>query len=95
MWTCLIFLVPKQSLGTAQGILACFQNVGMTIIPLLMASIHDHTKSYIWVEIAFIALGLVSLTFSTIVYRIDKKERGGLLQKVDAYPRFQNYLDKL
>ena len=42
MWGALPFLInEKKSLATGYGILACIQNLGTTLMPLLMGYIHD------------------------------------------------------
>ena len=87
MWSLVMFLAPPETLGTAFGIMACFQNFGMTIFPPIMSQIHDHTKKkshgYYWVEAIFICLSIISYILSFAVYHMDNKYRDGPVQDVN------------
>ena len=74
MWPLVVFLAPQHCIGTAFGLMACFQNIGMSLFPPLMGYIHDHTKAshgYFWVEVAFLCLSVISFVLSYVVYSLD------------------------
>ena len=90
------FVVDQKNIGKAQGISAVISNISMVILPWILAKIHDETLTnmhgYFWVEVTMTILAFISLILKIILYRWDKKERGGILNSVDAYELFEEYL---
>jgi len=79
-WGMIPYLVPENSTGTAYGIVTSCQNIGTTLMPLVMSSIHDHTKGNKYVDIVFILFCLWSMFFKFCLYRWDVQKRNGILQ---------------
>ena len=73
MWGAIPYLInEKKSLGTAYGILACLQNLGTTLMPLLIGFIHDQTVDrdfgFFYVEMAFIVFSIISILLKLMLY---------------------------
>ena len=49
---------------------------------------------YFWVEVDMTILAFVSLILKFLLYRWDKKERGGILDSKDAYELHEEHLLK-
>lgn len=94
-WPSVVFFAPEEIHGTAFGIMACFENVGMSLFPPMMSLIHEHTKAshgYFWVEVVFLILSLILLGLSYWVFCLDFKLRGGLLQDLNPNHQFKKYM---
>lgn len=84
-------------MGTAYGLLSCFQNLGCTLMPPLLSYIHDNTLNveggYYWVHVTLALISLCSLALKIALWQWDKTKRGGILQSLKPQEMFQAYLN--
>lgn len=92
-WGSLPLVVRPEHLSTAYGLLSCFQNIGTTVLPLMLNMILDHTQSYLMVEATFLALAFASFSLKLAIGCWDLKRRNGILMKKDPFAAFEKYLE--
>lgn len=80
LWPALPLMVKERQLGTAYGVIAMVQNIGLFAFPLLVAWIHTKYKSYNPAMIMFAGLGVLGLIFS-IWLKIVEAKGGHYLEK--------------
>jgi len=80
LWPALPLMVKENQLGSAYGVIAMVQNVGLFTFPLAVGSIRDRLGSYNPAMIMFAILGVLGLIFAIWLKILEA--RGG------------NYLDK-
>ncbi len=73
LWPALPLMVKEKQLGTAYGVIAMVQNVGLFIFPLLVGLIRDKTGSYNPAMIMFAGLGVLGLIFALWLKVIEAK----------------------
>ena len=76
MWGSISFIVPEYQVGMAFGIVTCLQNLGTTVIPVILGYVHDTTvryHGYFWVETILTILSLVSVFLKIKLYSWDNK----------------------
>jgi len=73
LWPALPLMVKEKQLGTAYGVIAMVQNVGLFIFPLLVGVIRDHTGSYNPAMLMFSALGVIGFILSIWLKLIEAK----------------------
>ena len=97
-WGCLSYHVPEEVIGTAYGIIACFQNLGCTIMPPVVGYIHDNTQDYMhgfmYVEIFMISCSFICLILKILLLRWDNHYRNGVLQSINPMTKYEYYLNK-
>jgi nitrate/nitrite transporter NarK len=81
LWPALPLMVKEKQLGTAYGVIAMVQNVGLFIFPLLVGLIRDKTGSYNPAMLMFSVLGVIGFFFSVWLKLIEAKG-GHYLEKV-------------
>ena len=70
IWPSVRYVVEKNMLGTAYGLITAVQNSGLAGVPLLSGYIKDKTNNWSWVELYFLgfaALGVVVGIFLNLV----------------------------
>ena len=92
-WGSLPLIVRPEHLSTAYGLLSCFQNIGTTVLPLVLNMILDHTQSYLVVETTFLGLAFASFALKLTIGCWDLKRRNGILMKKDPATAFEKYLN--
>lgn len=73
LWPALPLMIKEQHLGTAYGVIAMVQNIGLFAFPLAVAWIHTHMGSYNPAMIMFSALGVLGLIFAIWLKFIEAK----------------------
>lgn len=73
LWPALPLMVKEKQLGTAYGVIAMVQNVGLFLFPLLVGLIRDKTGSYNPAMIMFAGLGVLGLIFALWLKVIEAK----------------------
>jgi len=73
LWPALPLMVKERNLGTAYGVIAMIQNVGLFIFPLAVGRIRDLTGSYKPAMIMFAALGVVGFLLAVWLKMIESK----------------------
>jgi len=73
LWPALPLMVKEQHLGTAYGVIAMVQNIGLFAFPLAVAWIHTHMGSYNPAMIMFSVLGVLGLIFAIWLKFIEAK----------------------
>ncbi|OQR83236.1 Major Facilitator Superfamily (MFS), partial [Thraustotheca clavata] len=61
MWTCVPYVVEPRFVGTAFGAMTSFSNMGLAVVPLLVASVFNASGRYI-PDVEFVFIGFASLT---------------------------------
>jgi len=82
------FLVDARVLGTAFGIRAVSENIGLFVTPIFIGEILSRTKTgetqdYTMALGALIAIAIVGVSFGVWIYADDLKNRGGVLESTD------------
>ncbi|MBN1352448.1 MFS transporter [candidate division KSB1 bacterium] len=80
LWPALPLMVKENQLGTAYGVIAMVQNVGLFIFPLAVGAIRDSLGSYNPAMIMFAILGILGLIFA-IWLKIVEAKGGHYLEK--------------
>ncbi len=90
MWPAVALIIKEKSLGTAYGMMASLQNLGLWAFPILAGRILDITNpnvtealiksgeasyDYTYTVLMFAALGIVGLLFSFLLMKEDKSTR--------------------
>lgn len=73
LWPALPLIVKESQLGTAYGVIAMVQNVGLFAFPLTVGTIRESTGSYNPAMIMFAILGVVGLIFAIWLKFIEAK----------------------
>lgn len=80
LWPAVPRLVKEKQLGTAYGVIAMIQNIGLALFPLLSGQIRDLSGSYKPAMIMFSGLGVLGVIFA-VWLKIVEKKGGGYLDK--------------
>ncbi|OQX83421.1 MFS transporter [candidate division KSB1 bacterium 4484_87] len=80
MWPALPLMVKDRQLGTAYGVIAMIQNIGLFTFPLAVGAIRDATGSYNPAMIMFAGLGVLGFIFAIWLKFLEGKA-GGYLEK--------------
>ena len=73
LWPALPLIVKDKQLGTAYGVIAMVQNVGLFAFPIAAGAIKDLSGSYNPAMIMFAALGVLGLIFAIWLKSIEAK----------------------
>ena len=82
LWPALPLIVKENQLGTAYGVIAMVQNVGLFAFPLAVGTIRDSTGSYNLAMAMFAVLGVFGLIFA-IWLKIVESKGGHYLEKAN------------
>lgn len=80
LWPAIPLMVKEKQLGTAYGLIAMIQNVGLFTFPLAVGRIRDTLGSYKPAMIMFAGLGILGFIFA-IWLKILEAKGGGYLEK--------------
>lgn len=80
LWPAVPRIVKDKQLGTAYGVIAMVQNIGLFLFPLAVGAIRDKFGSYQRVFLMFAALGIIGVAAGVWLKVIEKKG-GGYLEK--------------
>eukprot|EP00977_Amphora_coffeiformis_P000787 scaffold162_cov176-Amphora_coffeaeformis.AAC.47 len=74
VWPTLPLLVPEEKKATAISIMRCFQNLGLTLAPLVRAFVYDHSDEHYvpGVSIFFTAWSSLAVAATTVLYFADR-----------------------
>lgn len=91
MWPSVAMIVEEKKLGTAYGVMASIQNLGLWGFPILAGYLLDATNQgvkpdsgqldYTWTILMFAVLGLMGLAFAFLLKNTDGKEVNYGLEK--------------
>lgn len=82
LWPSVPFTVSKASTGTAFGAITAVQNIGLTIIPIIIAALYSQKGAYIpYVEYFFVGCALCGILLGFALNVMDRKS-GGVLNQV-------------
>jgi len=80
-------IVEKQIVGTAAGIITCFSNLILTLLPIALGAIHDETidfhAGYYWTNIALAIVTGIGFLLGIWIYFEDHKHGS----KLDTYTK--------
>lgn len=86
-WSCIPYLVPSKSTGTALGIGCCFQALGIFVGAYFVGLISVHNKGadgkvkYVWVCVFLGAAALLATMCAVGILILDARRGGVLLSK--------------
>jgi MFS family permease len=79
LWPAVPILVKEKFLGTAFGLIAWIQMIGLFVFPWLAGKIVDLSgDDYTNMELMFASLGFFGVLFSILLIRANKKQNLGL-----------------
>ena len=79
LWPAVPILVKEKLLGTAFGLIAWIQMIGLFVFPWLAGKIVDLSgDDYTNMEVMFASLGFLGVLFSILLIRANKKQNHGL-----------------
>ncbi|MGB6338759.1 MAG: hypothetical protein WBF32_03215, partial [Candidatus Aminicenantaceae bacterium] len=79
LWPAVPILVKEKLLGTAFGLIAWIQMIGLFVFPWLAGKIVDLSgDDYTNMEVMFASLGFLGVLFSILLIRANKKQNQGL-----------------
>ena len=81
LWPALPLIVKENQLGTAYGVIAMVQNIGLFLFPLAVGAIRDSTGTYNLAMVMFAGLAVLGLIFA-IWLKIIEAKGGHYLEKV-------------
>jgi MFS family permease len=76
MWPSVPKIVPEKNLGTAYSLIYWIQNMGMLLVPIFVGGILERNsgvEAAVKAEYIFIALGVVAITVSLLLFFSSKK----------------------
>lgn len=76
MWPSVPKIVPEKNLGTAYSLIYWIQNMGMLLVPIFVGGILERNsgvEAAVKAEYIFIALGIVAITVSLLLFFSSKK----------------------
>lgn len=79
MWPAVPLIVEKNRVGTAFGLMAMVQNIGLALFPWLNGMLRVQTGAYVASQWMFASLGLAGLVFAVLLLAEDRR-RGGVLE---------------
>ena len=84
IWPSVPLTVTKQYTGTAYGVITSIQNIGLALLPLIIAAIYNISGSYIPnVEVFFTSCACAGVLVGLIMIRVDRRT-GGKLNAVSS-----------
>jgi len=79
LWSSIPIMVEQRLLGTAFGLIALIQNIGLTLFPWIAGRVTDISRGdYTPTMLMFASLGFISLAFSFFLKRSEKKNPTGI-----------------
>lgn len=91
-WGSPSYMVRPSQISTAYGLFSSLQNLGCTLMPPLIAYVHDTCESYYPSLGLMTAFALISLALKVLLLVWDNRVRGGILQSKCPQDEFQAYL---
>jgi len=88
IWPLLPFIVQRDMLGTGYGIMISIQNLGLAIVPAIIGAIRTNDylisvhREFVVCIIVLAALALLTYLFTAILYVVDRRTTGGILNAV-------------
>ena len=79
LWPCVPYLVERKRLGTANGIMMVSLNLAMSIFPMMVAAVQNHT-GYFGLELFFMGAAAAGLLCTLLLLYLDKKGANALAQ---------------
>jgi len=87
-WPCIPLVVNENLVGTAYGIVTAFYNLTLSMVPMLIGSIHDATLNkdhgYFWTQIALAGFTGIGIGFTVWIFFEDKKTGRKLAKPISA-----------
>ncbi len=80
MWPSVPKIIPMKQLGSAYAIIFYIQNIGLSLVPLLIGAVKDRTNDYTLIMSIFAAFGLVAIILAMLLRREDGIRHYGLQQ---------------
>jgi len=74
LWPALPLMVKDEHIGTAYGVIAMVQNIGLFLFPLLAGKIRDISGSYYWAMLMFSGCAVAGLLLAIWLKSIEMKQ---------------------
>ena len=78
MWPSVPKIIPMKLLGSAYAIIFYIQNIGLSLVPMLIGKLNGTDPSYMTSMSVFCSFGVAAVALSLILLVIDKKKHYGL-----------------
>ena len=78
MWPSVPKIIPMKTLGSAYSIIFYIQNIGLSLVPVLIGKINGIDQTYTTSMSIFCAFGAAAVVLSVLLIIIDKKKHYGL-----------------
>ena len=78
MWPSVAKIIPLKTLGSAYSIIFYIQNIGLSLVPVLIGKVNGIDPSYTTSMSIFCAFGVAAIILSILLIIIDKKKHYGL-----------------
>jgi nitrate/nitrite transporter NarK len=78
MWPSVPKIIPMKLLGSAYAIIFYIQNIGLSLVPMLIGKTNGADPSYTLSMTIFAAFGIAAIVISVILIIVDKKKGYGL-----------------
>ncbi|TPX65129.1 hypothetical protein SpCBS45565_g05389 [Spizellomyces sp. 'palustris'] len=83
-WPCVAIVIGEEGSATAFGLTTSFLNVSLTIFPILVARLTTQDPTFLFTEMFFVFCALGGVIFAVLLFVVDQKLFGGLLEKPEA-----------
>ncbi len=78
MWPSVPKIIPMKLLGSAYAIIFYIQNIGLSLVPMLIGKLNGQDPSYTTSMSVFCSFGVAAVVLNLILLVIDKKKHYGL-----------------
>ncbi len=78
MWPSVPKIIPLKQLGSAYAIIFYIQNIGLSLVPLLIGFVNDKYSNYNLTMSIFAIFGLVAILIAILLKSEDRKQNYGL-----------------
>ncbi len=78
MWPSVPKIIPLKQLGSAYAIIFYIQNIGLSLVPLLMGWVKDKYNDYTLMMSIFALFGFIAIIIAVLLKREDKIKQYGL-----------------
>ncbi|KND02095.1 uncharacterized protein SPPG_02595 [Spizellomyces punctatus DAOM BR117] len=83
-WPCVAIVIGEEGSATAFGLTTSFLNISLTVFPILVARLTTLDPTFLFTEMFFVFCALGGVFFAVLLFLVDRKLFGGLLEKPEA-----------
>ena len=78
MWPSVPKIIPMKTLGSAYSIIFYIQNIGLSLVPVLIGKVNGYDPTYTTSMSIFCGFGVAAVVLSLLLLAVDKKKHYGL-----------------